>query len=106
MMGKQYVEFKVAGKKPKTTIYHVVSKSDGFILGVIKWDAPWRQYCFFPAERTTWSRGCLEQVVDFIHNLMEARKKPAKKDFNQKIEDVCNLGRKMRKVYIRRIHIL
>lgn len=72
---KDYVEFVVAEKKPKTNVYSVLSKNNGDILGRIYWYSPWRQYIFHPAPQSIWSRGCLKQVMDFIQKLMDERKK-------------------------------
>lgn len=61
--------------KTKTAVYRVVSKSDRFVLGTIKWWGSWRQYCFFPNEETVFSKGCMNDLSDFIEKLMEHRKK-------------------------------
>lgn len=73
---KKYIEFKLVRKLPKTAIYAVISKSDGAILGHIHWYASWRQYTFSPTieMETEWSRGCLQEIQDFIDKLMAARK--------------------------------
>ena len=71
---KDYCYFKVIEKKPKTKVYGVYAKSDDSFLGVIAWHVPWRQYCFFPMAKTVWSRGCLQQVQDFLQKLMDERK--------------------------------
>ena len=71
---KKYVEFKLAKQKPKTNVYSVLSKAYGDILGIIKWYPNWRQYCFFPEDATVWSKGCLEEINDFIEEIMEKRK--------------------------------
>ena len=34
-------------------------------LGQVKWYAPWRRYCFFPAERTIFEQQCLRDIADF-----------------------------------------
>lgn len=47
---KKYVDFEIIEHKPKTNVYEVRAKSDDFVLGKIKWYAPWRQYCFFPVD--------------------------------------------------------
>ena len=60
--------------KPKTGIWLLYSKSSTYGLGFIKWYAPWRQYCFFPIEDTIWSKGCLEEVNQYITQLMGAHK--------------------------------
>lgn len=72
---KEYLEFKLIQKLPKTAVYAVVSKSDGKILGRVYWHWAWRQYIFEAFNITIWSRGCLQQIQDFIDKLMEERKK-------------------------------
>jgi len=90
---KEYVDFKLVGYKPKTNVYHVVTKSTGDILGVIKWHFPWRQYCFFPFGDVVWSHGCLKQVMDFIKKLMERRKIGVTKIKKCDIHNVGKLAR-------------
>lgn len=58
----------------KTREYRVVSASHGCILGWIRWYSSWRQYCFFPAEATIWSAGCLADVQDFLKQLADLRR--------------------------------
>lgn len=82
-MKKYYVDFEVIPKKSyetkrKTDKYSVFAKSDGEALGIIKWYAPWRQYCFFPENNTVWSKGCLSEVQDFLAKLMLERTKKVK----------------------------
>jgi len=71
----KYIKFKLEEEKPKTKVYAVASKSTGDGLGRIKWYGPWRQYCFFPFGDTTWSKGCLNEINDFISTLMDERRK-------------------------------
>lgn len=52
MAESKYLEFKFVEAKPKTQVWNVLSKSDGSVLGTVKWYAPWRQYCFFPQGET------------------------------------------------------
>jgi len=74
-MAKEYVYFEVAEEKPRTNVYNVISKSEGIVLGIIYWHAPWRQYIFEAYAGMLWSRGCLKQVINFIQKLMDERKK-------------------------------
>ena len=73
----KYMTFDLIGHSDskKTKVYAVNSKSGKDWLGVIKWYAPWRQYCFLPDPGCVFSRGCLKDVEDFIEKLMEERKK-------------------------------
>jgi len=59
---------------PKTRVYSVTSRSDNNRIGIIKWYAPWRRYCYFPEEDTIYSSGCLDDINDFIQGLMRERK--------------------------------
>jgi hypothetical protein len=72
----EYVNFiKLEMKMPrKTDVWCCRTNSYG-ILGKVKWYATWRQYCFFPEANTVFNRGCMEDIGDFIRQLMEARKK-------------------------------
>ena len=65
-----YIEYMLIGTRPKTNIYGVFSKSSGDRLGIIKWYASWRQYCFFPELDTVWSKGCLNEVNYLIEKFM------------------------------------
>ena len=61
-------------KKPKTWVYGVVSLSQGWRLGLVKWYAPWRQYCFFPESEAIFSRSCLKKIIEFTQALMFERR--------------------------------
>ena len=52
--------------KRKTKSFNVINKKYGDILGIIKWNNGWRQYCFYPEDGTVWSEDCLEVVKTFI----------------------------------------
>jgi len=71
----EYIRFELIEQKPKTGVYAVLSKSQNVELGIVKWYAPWRQYCFFPSELIIFSSGCMVHIVDFIKNLHEERKR-------------------------------
>lgn len=64
-------------RKPgrKTREYHIVNKTQGLRLGVIKWFGRWRQHCFFPEpfDETVWSAGCLADIQDILRQLKEER---------------------------------
>lgn len=68
----KYIEMEEVEKKSKTSVYAIFSKSNREAIGTIKWYGPWRQYCFFPLDdETVWNRTCLNDIVDFINQLME-----------------------------------
>jgi hypothetical protein len=59
----------------KTKRIIVVSKRHLNILGAIKWYGAWRQYTFYPESDTIWNKQCLNDILDYINNLMQERKK-------------------------------
>lgn len=58
----------------RTDIYSVVSKCSNSVLGIIKWYAPWRHYCYFPTDEITldqfvYSDRCLISIGEYIEKL-------------------------------------
>ena len=80
----KYIYFELYERKPKTLVYSCCNNNSHNILGFIKWYAPWRQYCFFTSEVTIFNKGCMEDIIDFINQLMEQRKNLNKEKFNGK----------------------
>ena len=76
----KYIDFILIPRKPKrkTDIYEVVSSDSGHLLGSIRWYGPWRQYCFSPQGDTIYSGGCLDEIKEFIKELMDKRKESKK----------------------------
>jgi hypothetical protein len=79
-----YIHFELVSDNGRTKIFNVMDNkliiesgvtSHYSFLGQIKWSGRWRQYIFVPDGETDWSRGCLQQIIDFINKLMEERKK-------------------------------
>lgn len=71
----QWLEFKVTGKNPKTDIVTVYSKSDGSVLGQVRWYGHWRHYCFFPVkDDVVWSDRCLKDLADYVSYLNDVAK--------------------------------
>jgi hypothetical protein len=64
-------------RRPKTKNFAVYANS-GSYLGRIKWYANWRQYCFFPSEESVFSKGCMNDINDFITKQMVKQKKASK----------------------------
>jgi len=66
-----YMTFtEVTNPGKKTKIWEIASKSNGGLLGRIKWYGAWRQYCFFPEPDTIFNIGCLADIDAFIHDAM------------------------------------
>ena len=74
-MQSKYLTFNLLEKKEKTNVYEVVSFLHGDRLGIIKWYGAWRCYTFLPNYDTIWNKGCLQDIILFIDELMEERKK-------------------------------
>lgn len=55
----------------KTKRFIVRSKHQECILGIIKYNPKWRQYCFYPdiQYETMWSIGCLQDIIKFMEVL-------------------------------------
>jgi hypothetical protein len=70
----EYFFVELVEQKPKTDVYAVWSKHHSTKIGVVKWYAQWRQYCFFPEPKTVWSLSCLNDINKFIGKLMAIRK--------------------------------
>jgi hypothetical protein len=64
------------GYKGLTKKFFIRSKWDGSILGEVKWNPQWRQYCFYPniSFETQWSIDCLQDLTNFIQVLKDERK--------------------------------
>lgn len=71
----KYIEFEIVERKPKTDVYNILSKSEGDVLGKVKYFPSWRQYTFFPEEGTVFSQSCLKDINKFLQKLKDDRKK-------------------------------
>jgi len=70
----QYLVFEEYETKTKTRVIGVININSNEVIGVIKWYASWRQYCFFPEFDTVWNITCLNDVNEVIQKLMKDRK--------------------------------
>jgi len=70
----KYICFEKLETKTKTKQFTVKNKT-GFILGWVKWYAPWRRYCFTSQrEYLVFDAVCLADIQDFLTELMAERK--------------------------------
>ncbi|KKL76429.1 hypothetical protein LCGC14_2045000 [marine sediment metagenome] len=72
-MPYEYVHFEKVEDKPKTSVWSCRNNNSEEELGVVKWYAPWRCYCYFPTVQAVYSPGCLVDINDFIASQMKAR---------------------------------
>lgn len=74
----KYITFSVIEGAPtgnkKTASFFCRNNKSGANLGVIRWYGAWRQYCYFPAVEGIYSAGCLDDISEFIQDLMVERK--------------------------------
>lgn len=70
-----FVKCKGRPKGMKTDIYNIWTKDGVSFLGEVRWYAPWRKYTFQPAHNTIFENQCLSDIIAFINNLMEERKR-------------------------------
>ena len=80
----KYLVFAELPSKPKTKVFEVISESSCDVLGIIKWQPAWRQYCFFTTDefKAVYSAGCLTDIFNFVTFLNEKHK--AKKEVKSK----------------------
>ena len=71
-----WLKFKrhMSAETGKTQKWFVKHKDSDDGLGYIKWNCGWRQYWFEPTSDTGFSKGCLRDIANFIHKLMDDRK--------------------------------
>lgn len=62
-----YLTFEGFGRSAsgKTGVWRVLSKSQGSLLGMVKWYGPWRQYIFEPMPDCVFNNGCLDAISSF-----------------------------------------
>lgn len=70
----KYLRFIDKEVKQTTKIIGIVNIHYDEEIGEIKWFGRWRQYCFYPSNRTIWNTGCMEDVHGVIKELMNERK--------------------------------
>ena len=70
----KHIHFKLFEQKAKTKVYMCHNNNSNDSLGIVKWYPAWRQYCYCPTNQSVYSNGCLDDIKDFITQLMEERK--------------------------------
>lgn len=71
----QYLIFELSGLRKKTACWIVRSKSTGAVLAEIAWFGRWRQYTADPRPDTTFNRGCLLDIANFLGDLNAEQRK-------------------------------
>jgi hypothetical protein len=73
----KYLSFVIVpmGVTRKTKVVAIVALHHNEMIGEIRWFSKWRQYSFYPFNKTIWTPACLDDVNTVIKELMEERKK-------------------------------
>lgn len=74
----EYVNFRKIASKTKTHRWSCCNLRSAATLGVVKWYAPWRRYCYFSTTEAVYSPGCLKDIQDFLESAMKSRKEERK----------------------------
>jgi len=62
----KWIEFIRTTPNKKTEVWEIYTRGLDTYLGIIKWYAPWRRYCFFPVRETVFEEVCLRDIAKFI----------------------------------------
>lgn len=54
------------GTSRLTMRWELRSQAGAHLLGEVRWHAPWRRYCFYPAGGTLFEQDCLRDIAEFI----------------------------------------
>jgi hypothetical protein len=71
-----YLIFKDAGTSESglTRKWAATATDSSTILGVVKWFAQWRKYCFFPYDNSLFDAGCLVELAEFCKHQNDVRR--------------------------------
>lgn len=75
---KEYIEFQLIERKPKTVIYSIRNINHGNEIGRIYWYGSCRQYIFEGGQNTIWSSDCLKKVTEFLLEINRIHKEYAR----------------------------
>lgn len=57
----------------KTIVFEVYNQDESHFLGLIKFKATWRRYCFYPEPNRLFDVSCMKAIIDFIELQMKLR---------------------------------
>ncbi|MGA2091778.1 MAG: hypothetical protein ABSH16_00015 [Sedimentisphaerales bacterium] len=70
----KYMTMRLINDSGKTTVWDIINRRSGIVLGGIGWYSPWREYVFFTTPNIAFNTTCLSDIQDFIKQLMDERK--------------------------------
>lgn len=68
-MQTEYLNFHDEGKVHATAAtnkFVVTNRSNGAIIGTVRWYIFWRKYCFFPVGSCILDSQCLKDISEFV----------------------------------------
>ena len=73
----KYLTYSLKGKSKTgiTTIWEISNTDDGSILGEVRWNRSWRQYCFYQNPEIVMSASCLIEIADFLQRQTKEQRK-------------------------------
>ncbi len=73
----EYLNFHDEGKVNATAAtnkFTVTNRSNGAIVGTVRWYIFWRKYCFFPVVNVILDSRCLKDISEFVELKTNERK--------------------------------
>jgi len=62
-----YIQFTIdPPTERKTFSWHCYNIRHGWVLGCVKWQGAWRQYCFYAAGGCVFNKACLNDIAGFL----------------------------------------
>jgi len=69
-----HLTFNKAKKSNQSTFYIYVEMRSSYEIGIIKWWTNWRRYVFVPRGDVVIDGECLQEINEYIKQLMKERK--------------------------------
>jgi hypothetical protein len=67
----------ISFKLQSSGIWWIVNRKQGGVIGMISWYWRWRRFVFEGCADAVFDEGCLRDIIDFLQQLKEKRKKAA-----------------------------
>lgn len=65
----KYISFVESITNKNKQVWQCVNNSSKEELGLVKWYATWRRYCYFPTVQAVYSDDCLDDISHFIKQI-------------------------------------
>lgn len=83
----KYIHFVKREDKKRTSVWECRSNRTRKGIGIIRWCASWRQYCYYPFKETILNGGCMKDIIRFMERAEEERKDGKSQDIKVGLED-------------------